>query len=488
MDRLLKAAQLREEDLEKTEELKMNHLTIEEVAARRLELRRMRELMFRAEVKAKRIAKIKSKTYRRLKRKERERLAAKLDDGGDDDDEDARVKHELERARERATLKHKNTGKWAKSLKARGHMEENQRRDINEMLDRGERLKRRIQGVGSEDEDEESDSDEEKDADEIKASAFEELRDLTSECGPDNQDGASGVFKMKFMAEAAARQANENRRITDEFLVEMGAQGGSDDGRVDREEDSEVSITRTGGRVTFNPGVSVSQRSRAGWKICSHSPVQQSSRPIGSLHSDTSSVTLKSTDFPPESTTAEFENGPPSSFARRNVPNPWLASQSNEDSARAPRKANEIVVSKQSSAAEKSKNKLRKIKDKGTNARETTKADAELEISTTEFLTLNALSTTSKPPIQPQRKHAPEVEGLEEGADHNNELEEQEQNLQSKGRAGRTAAFEQRDLVARAFSGDNVIQVCMVSYLWAVPAEINLGLGFCRNKAERDTG
>ncbi|EIN14320.1 Utp14-domain-containing protein [Punctularia strigosozonata HHB-11173 SS5] len=436
VDRLLKAAQLREEDLEKTEELKMNHLTIEEVAARRLELRRTRELMFRAEVKAKRIAKIKSKTYRRLKKKERERLAAKLDDGGEDD-ESARIEHELNRARERATLKHKNTGKWAKSLKTREHLEEDQRRDINEMLDRGERLKRRIQGVGSEGEGEESDSEEERDVDEVKAGAFEELRGLMSEA--DTEDEAGGIFKMKFMAEAAARQAHENRQVADEFLLEMGAPVGSDEERVDCEEDQGVSITRTGGRVTFKPSTSLS------------------SRPIGSLHSDTSSVTLRSTDFPPEPTTAESEKGPPSPLSRQNATNPWLASQSNEESIRAPRKANE-VVSKQSSAADKSKNKLRKIKDKTANDRETAKADAELEISTTEFLTLKAPTTKSKLPAQRRVKHTPKTDVLEEGSDHDSEIEEQEQNLRMKARAGQTAAFQQRDLVARAFSGDNVVQ------------------------------
>ena len=63
---------MREEDLAHTEELKMNHLSVEEVAARRAEVRKMRELTFRAEVKAKRMAKIKSKAFRRLKKKERE--------------------------------------------------------------------------------------------------------------------------------------------------------------------------------------------------------------------------------------------------------------------------------------------------------------------------------------------------------------------------------------------------------------------------------
>ena len=62
--------------------LQMNQpLSVEEVAQRRGELRKMRELMFRAEIMARRVGKIKSKTYRRIKRKEKERLGEKINEG-----------------------------------------------------------------------------------------------------------------------------------------------------------------------------------------------------------------------------------------------------------------------------------------------------------------------------------------------------------------------------------------------------------------------
>ena len=61
--------------------LQMNQLSVEEVAQRGGELRKMRELMFRAEIKARRVGKIKSKTYRRIKRKEKERLGEKINEG-----------------------------------------------------------------------------------------------------------------------------------------------------------------------------------------------------------------------------------------------------------------------------------------------------------------------------------------------------------------------------------------------------------------------
>ena len=81
VDALLKSSGLKDEDIHHTEVamMQMNEISAEEIAQRRGELRKMRELMFRAEVKARREGKIKSKTYRRIKRKEKERTGEKID-------------------------------------------------------------------------------------------------------------------------------------------------------------------------------------------------------------------------------------------------------------------------------------------------------------------------------------------------------------------------------------------------------------------------
>ena len=80
--------------------------------------------------------------------------------GGDDDEEARRMEREIERARERATLRHKNTGKWARAMRDRNELDEEQRQDVGEMLERGERLRRKIHGLASgsepEDDDEEA--------------------------------------------------------------------------------------------------------------------------------------------------------------------------------------------------------------------------------------------------------------------------------------------------------------------------------------------
>lgn len=271
VDRLLKSAKMREEDIAQTETLKMNHLSVEEVAERRAELAKMRELMFRNEAKAKRIAKIKSKTYHRLKKREKAKLAATLgEDGEDEDDEEGRMKMEMNRARERATLRHKNTGKWAKAMRTRGELDEDQRREIGEMLDRGEKLRRRIQGHGSGDEtsdeeDAESLGDGEDAAQRIKASAFDELAKLreaddeTAE--PEGKKGKS-VFEMKFMKDAMLRDKHRADRMADDFVKELvGAIPDADsdnEGPSHIDERAEDTATqRVGGRVSYRPGTMV---------------------------------------------------------------------------------------------------------------------------------------------------------------------------------------------------------------------------------------
>ena len=264
VDRLLKSAKMREQDIAQTEALKMNHLSVEEVAERRAELAKMRELMFRAEAKAKRVAKIKSKTYRRIKKKEKAKLAAKLGelDDEDVDDEESRLKREVERARERATLRHKNTGKWAKAMKARGELDEDQRKEINEMLDRGEKLRRRIQGHGSDEsgeDDEDSDNDREEGVDRIKAAAFDEIRQLREGDVSQESIGKKGksVFEMKFMKDAMARDQQKADQVADDFIREMGGGVPAEDA-----EDADTlqpmdNTSRVGGRMSFRPGPTV---------------------------------------------------------------------------------------------------------------------------------------------------------------------------------------------------------------------------------------
>lgn len=267
VERLLHSAQLREADVEKMEELEMAHLTKEEVAARRAELRQTRELMFRADAKAKRIAKIKSKTYRKIQKKRKDKDALTLDEIADLDPDAAateRLKLETERARERATLRHKNTGKWAQHMKGRGHdLDVDQRRELNEQLERGEQLRRKIQGLDSDGEGAESDSDPDEDVQDIANRAANDV---------DFPDGLSvaglasgkkkGIMDMKFMVDAAAREDRIARDDADDFKAEMlGLAGEGDDDELSLPDNAitdSISIQGNAGRMLFRPADSVS--------------------------------------------------------------------------------------------------------------------------------------------------------------------------------------------------------------------------------------
>ncbi|EFI28742.1 small nucleolar ribonucleoprotein complex subunit Utp14 [Coprinopsis cinerea okayama7 len=473
VDSLLKSAKVREDEIQETEEsmLKANNLTVEEVAQRRAELRKMRELMYRAEVKAKRVKKIKSKTYRKLKRKERERMAEKIDEE-DSDDEEAQMRREMERARERATLRHKHTGKWARQMKHK-HLDVDQRKEIEEMLDKGEKLKRRIEGLGSDESEEDSDDDmsDEEDPEKIKADAFDELQKLKETDGDDAEVTAGkkgkSVFEMKFMKDAMARQDAVANREVDDFMNElsgaMNVDSDDEEAEVAAEEhdpSSGVVVQRVGGRVVYRPGApSTSQPSTT-----TRAPAPPS---------DTSSVTLKSTDLlspivpqsPLNETTFSSSSKPSGEI------NPWLA-HATDDSAKIARKKNEVVVSKDSKSAEKSKNKLKKEARKRQEEKELAKDDATLEISMDNVLQLGepskegqaSTSAASSQKKAPKAKTSTTTGGddSDEDSDANSEVDAQEQALlrkaKGKGKAAAPTAFQQRDLVALAFAGDNVVR------------------------------
>jgi U3 small nucleolar RNA-associated protein 14 len=114
---------MHESEIVRAQQLEMRKLDPDEVKRREAELSRMRSLLFYHELKLKRVAKIKSKTFRKIRKR-----AAGREKGmaGDDDEEDEasskteRLKAEFDRAKERMRLKHGNTSKWAKQALSRG--------------------------------------------------------------------------------------------------------------------------------------------------------------------------------------------------------------------------------------------------------------------------------------------------------------------------------------------------------------------------------
>ena len=129
------------------------------------------------------------------------------------------------------------------------------------------------------------------------------------------------------------------------------------------------------------------------------------------------------------------------------------------------KKTNEAVVQKDSKALDKSKNKLKKQARKREEGREMAKEDGIVEISSDKVLTLPSAPSGSSPSESirktDQRASQQAVQADEGESDSNSEVEAQETALTLKGKrkANGIKAFEQRDLVAVAFAGDNVVQV-----------------------------
>ncbi|KAH7886384.1 Utp14 protein-domain-containing protein [Phlebopus sp. FC_14] len=453
VDKLLKSAQLRDEDIASTEALKLAHLSVEEVAARRAELRMMRELAFRADRKAKRIAKIKSKTYRRIRKKQRDHLDGPQEE--DEEDEGARMKAEVERAKERATLRHKTTGKWAQAMQGREGLDQDQRRAISDMLERGEKLRRRIRGEesGEESDDDSASEDEEQDEDAIKRGAFEELVALRAEDDNATADLKSkSVFNMKFMRDAAARQSREADAQAEELEKELGFGLAENSDSNDTNEGMPTTdgpqVHRTGGRLSFRPGTSAT--------------VTAVPRQLGSLASDTSSVTLQSADLRQETHLVESTPTPTLSTptTATAIVNPWLVPAG---SSGASRKKNEASVHKGADATSKSTHKLKKQAAKRQEEKARARDDATMEIDVD-----NVLLITDEPVAKPRgngqekakRKEERTYTGNDDDSDAHSEIEEQESALNAKnqGNGKGVQAFQQRDLVARAFAGDNVVQ------------------------------
>ncbi len=126
IEAILKETGLEEDEVRKREEreLKQSVVTKEEVIARQIELRQMRTLMFHQEMKAKRLKRIKSRSHRRLRKKDKEKeqelTAQETAELGGEAGEEARMKEERRRAQERMTQRHKNNSKWIKRQLALG--------------------------------------------------------------------------------------------------------------------------------------------------------------------------------------------------------------------------------------------------------------------------------------------------------------------------------------------------------------------------------
>ncbi|KAJ3076227.1 hypothetical protein HDU98_004840 [Podochytrium sp. JEL0797] len=237
---ILNESALSEKKQMELEDLEMNKFSIEEMEEKRRELVKLRSLAFYAEQKSKKIAKIKSKTYRKIHKKDADRKAAKdgsgltLEELKDLDPDAAREKAEkmhAERIKERMTQKHKSTGKWAKKMLARGdHGDANTRQALMDQLNKSHDLTRKIAGLESdEDSDALNSSSDEDDNEDIESGGRAKRRGeaafnaLEEQMELDEEENAptKGLYAMKFMQRGLENQRKESRALLEEARREM---------------------------------------------------------------------------------------------------------------------------------------------------------------------------------------------------------------------------------------------------------------------------
>ncbi|CAN2390593.1 maturation of SSU-rRNA, partial [Pristimantis euphronides] len=140
------------------EEASLKAMSFEEAKQRRAELQKARALQSYYEAKARRAKKIKSKKYhkmlKKVKKKEILRKFEELQKTDPDAALEALEKIERARMQERMSLKHQNSGKWAKSKAIMAKYDEGARRAMQEQLQKNKELTRKIEVVDEEEEEE----------------------------------------------------------------------------------------------------------------------------------------------------------------------------------------------------------------------------------------------------------------------------------------------------------------------------------------------
>ncbi|KAK9385219.1 small-subunit processome [Lipomyces mesembrius] len=393
-------------------ELEGREFSLAEVLARRNELRRMRELMFREEMKAKRVKKIKSKTYRKVHKRERERaqeIAAQLEgESGDEDNEDS-YERLVKRARERMELRHKNTSNWARDVKRMNlHKNKGTRDELEEMLRRGEDLTRKIEG----------------DDDEISGDELPSINDDEEET-----EEASGIMAMKFMREAEERLRKRNKESIDELRrMEDGR-----DGETEEEvTDSAVTIINEG-RRRYAPGAQES-------KYAAKESVEQSNEaddaPVG-LERKMASIAVN--DAGPAPTISKMQMSKKGEPKSSKASNPWIQDVEPGSVAKG---ASVLSLSKEGTRFAKTEARLKRSRRKARKAVQAVgDGEAEVRIDVNQILQVR------------------DVHGDPDAEANSVNVEDSHVMMVHKGgRRAKPAEFVQRELVKRAFAGDDVVR------------------------------
>ncbi len=207
------------------DDLGSNRITLEEYKKRHGELAKMRALLFYEEQKRHRINKIKSKKYRKIRKKQRERQKEAEEEAALTDDPNLEreklEKEEMERMRERMTLAHKNTSKWARRVLRRGkNVDVEERRALSLQLAKGEELRRKVMGLENGAAGHEDSGDEEED---LLKKARDILMENDDDAGVPSDAKNKSLFQLEFMKRGMEAQRNRAKEEARKLLEELEA-------------------------------------------------------------------------------------------------------------------------------------------------------------------------------------------------------------------------------------------------------------------------
>lgn len=234
------AIEQHKQGLTETEQLALKMMSPEEARERRKQLGKMRMLESYYEAKCKRMKKIKSKKYRKLRGKQaknaQQATAAELAEVDEEAAQEQLLKEMRTRAEERMTLRHKNSGKWAKRMLSRRQKDKSVTKALGDQMQLNDELRRKATM-------ENSDGSEAEASDRSGENTDEEVLRLGEEIerGPE-EDDAKGLHNLKFMQRAANKKRAEALQQLQELRSELA-------GDAATSTPAEVS-----GRMTFGPG------------------------------------------------------------------------------------------------------------------------------------------------------------------------------------------------------------------------------------------
>ncbi|KAK5861603.1 hypothetical protein PBY51_022986 [Eleginops maclovinus] len=218
------------------EEASMRAMSLEEAKIRRAELQKARALQSYYEAKTRRERKIKSKKYHKVQNKaKRKEFLKKFDEMVKTDPAAALEelnKIELGRMQERMSLKHQNSGKWAKSKVIMAKYDEGARKAMQQQLEVNKDLTQKL--VTSLDKEEEE---------EMEAVDEEVLPDFVNDA-EQGLDSSNPWMKGKLSVDPAEKVLSDNVDVTTEGPGAVGNPAEEEEGEEEVVETEEETLLR----------------------------------------------------------------------------------------------------------------------------------------------------------------------------------------------------------------------------------------------------